>query len=92
MAGELQAQFATGATLYAVLLSAAGAVWNGSTFDATPTVGEWTTYAVAMAEDGATGCYRGDLPGGAGSGRFCYRIYKQAGGSAAAIATAVSSW
>ena len=66
MAGELQAQFATGATLYAVLLSAAGAVWNGSTFDATPTVGEWTTYAVAMAEDGATGCYRGDLPGGAG--------------------------
>lgn len=83
MAGELQAQFPTGSTLYAVLLSAAGAVWNGSAFDATPTTGEWTTYAVTMAEDATSGCYRGDLPGGAGSGRFLYRVYKRVGGSAA---------
>lgn len=83
MSGELQAQHVTGATLYSVLLDSSGAVWNGAAFDATPTAAEWATYAVTMAEDSSTGCYRGDLPGGAGAGRFLYRVHKRLGVSPA---------
>jgi len=82
VAGELQATFPTGATLYAVLRNGAGAVWNGSSFDATPTAGEWTTYDIALAEDGTTGLYRGTMPAVA-SGAYGVSIHKQAGGSPA---------
>lgn len=82
MAGELQAQHVSGATLYATILNAAGAVWNGAAFDASPTSGEWATYDVAMTEDGVTGYYRGNLPA-VGTGLFRIRIHKQLGGAPA---------
>lgn len=82
MAGELQAQHVSGATLYAVLVDASGGVWNGSTFDSTPTGGEWTGYDIALAEQGSSGYYVGDLPAIA-SGCYAYRVHKQLGGSPA---------
>lgn len=83
MAGELQATYATGSTLYAILRNGAGAVYNGSTFDATPTTGEWTTYDIAMTEDASTGLYRGTMPAVA-AGAYAFDVRLQAGGSPAA--------
>lgn len=83
MAGDLQAQHATGATLYAVLVDANGGVWNGAAFDATPTSGEWASYDIAMAEQGSAGYYVGDLPG-VSAGRYGYRVHKQLAGTPAA--------
>lgn len=82
MAGELQAQHVTGATLYAVLVDASGGVWNGAAFDATPTSGEWANYDIAMAEQGSAGYYLGDLPA-VSAGRYGYRVHKQLAGSSA---------
>lgn len=84
MAGEIQAQFATGSTLYAVLLDSAGAVWNGAAFDASPTAAEWASYDIAMTEGAGSGYYRADLPGGLAEGRYSYRVHKQLGGAPAA--------
>lgn len=83
MAGELQATYATGSTLYAILRNTTGAVYNGSTFDATPTTGEWTGYDIALAEDGSTGLYRGAMPAVA-TGAYAFEVRLQAGGSPAA--------
>lgn len=82
MAGELQAQHVTGATLYAVLVDASGGVWNGAAFDSTPTSGEWTGYDIALAEQGGSGYFVGNLPAVA-VGRYSYRVHKQLGGSPA---------
>ena len=82
MAGELQAQHVSGVTLYAILVDSSGGVWNGATFDSTPTGGEWTGYDIALAEQGSSGYYVGDLPALA-SGRYAYRVHKQLGGSPA---------
>lgn len=85
MAGEIQAQFPTGYTLYAVLLNAVGAVCKpaGPIFDSTPTVGEWTAYAIAMIEDDTTGYYRGAMPV-VDAGRYSYRVHRRVSGSATA--------
>lgn len=82
MAGELQATCATGSTLYALLRDSAGAVYNGSTFDATPTVGEWANYDIAMSEDDTTGLFRGTMPSVA-AGSYSFEVRLQAGGSPA---------
>lgn len=82
MAGELQAQHVSGATLYATILNAAGAVWNGAAFDTSPTAAEWSSYDVALVEGDTTGYYRGDLPA-VGAGLFRIRIHKQLGGAPA---------
>lgn len=82
MAGELQATYTTGSTLYAILRNGAGAVYNGSTFDTTPTDGEWTTYAITMTEDATTGLYRGTMPA-VTAGGYGYDVRLRAGGSAA---------
>ena len=83
MSGEIQATFTTGATLYAVVINSTGDVWNGSTFDASPTSGEWTGYAVTMTEGGGSGYYRGTMPAAA-AGIYSYNVHKQIGGSAEA--------
>lgn len=82
MAGELQAQHVSGATLYATILNAAGAMWNGAAFDASPTAAEWSSYDVALVEGDTTGYYRGDLPA-VGAGLFRIRVHKQLGGAPA---------
>lgn len=72
---------ATGLTLYAVLLDAAGEAWNGSAFE-TPSAANWSDYALAMAEADTTGVYRGDMPGVA-AGVYSFLVYRQVGGAAA---------
>jgi len=62
MAGEIQLPYGTsGATLYAVVRNSAGQLWNGSAFEAY-TAANWTTYAVTMTEQGASGFYVGNFP------------------------------
>lgn len=83
MAGEFQASYTTGSTLYAILRNAAGEVYNGSVFDATPTTGEWASYDIALTEDASTGLYRGTMPAVA-AGAYTFEVRLQAGGSPAA--------
>src|SRR3990167_1021811 len=82
MARELWAQHATGATLYAVLLNAAGAGWNGASFDATPTAVEGATYDIALTEDDVLGYFVGDMPAVV-AGVYTYRVHKQIAGAPA---------
>ena len=91
MAGEIQAQHVTGSVLYAVLVNAVGAVWNGSAFDATPTTAEWTSYDIALSEDSTTGQYRGPMPAVA-AGRYSYRVYKRLGGAGTELPTDPMVW
>lgn len=62
MAKELQAQYASGRTVYVVVLSALGKIWNTSTslFEV-PTAANWAQYAIAAAEQGMTGIYEANM-------------------------------
>lgn len=81
MAGELQINYPTGATLYALLFNAAGQVWNGSTFEAVQAA-NWVNYDIALAEVATTQCYKGNMPA-ASAGVYGFVVRKQAGGSPA---------
>ncbi len=61
MSKEIQAQYPTGANIYAVVLNPGGQAWNGSAFE-TPTLANWSTYAITLAEQSTTGLYQGDFP------------------------------
>lgn len=91
MAGEIQAQRPTGETLYAVLLNEAGRPWNGTTFDTTPTAGEWSTYVIAMTEDSTMGYYRATMPTSI-AGDYTYRVHKRIGGVASEAPTDPLVW
>ena len=85
MAKEIQlAHGVTGRTLYAVVRDTVGQVWNGSAFE-TYAGGNWTTYAVTMAEEttgGSSGYYRGTFPTVA-AGVYSVEVRWRAGGSPA---------
>lgn len=85
MAREIQLPGPTGATLYAVLLDASGAnlgkAWNGAAFEV-PASANWATYAVLLAEQGATGLYEADMPAIPGA-LYTVTVYRRAGGSPA---------
>lgn len=61
MADEIQLDYPTGATLYAILSNASGLVWNGTTFE-TLSAANWLTYAIPMTEASGTGIYFADMP------------------------------
>ena len=98
MAKEIQlAHGVTGRTLYAVVRDTVGQVWNGSAFE-TYAGGNWTTYAVTMAEEttgGSSGYYRGDFPTVA-AGVYSVEVRWRAGGSPAltdsVVGTGVVEW
>ena len=93
MAGELQAHFATGAALYAVLLNESSQPWNGATFDATPTTGEWASYVVALTEWSTTGLYRVTMPAGIVTpGTYQVLVYKRLGGAGTEAPTDPVVW
>lgn len=73
---------ATGQTLYAVLLDAAGDAWNGAAFE-TPSAAAWDSYALAMSEADTTGVYRASMPA-VDAGVYSFLVYRQVDGSAAA--------
>ena len=88
MADELRCVDPTGNTCYAVIYSATGTVWNGSSF-VTPASANWGTYAVTLTEQGGTGFYLGSMPAGIGAGTYSTYAYEQQGGSPAVGDTAI---
>lgn len=76
----------TGWTVYAVVRTAVGTVLNGTTPEAF-NASNWTSYDIAMTEQGATGYYTGTFPAVA-AGIYSVEVRRQTGGSpAAAVAT-----
>jgi hypothetical protein len=62
MANEIQLAYGTtGRTLYAVVRTTVGTVWNGAAFVAF-NAPDWADYDVAMTEQGASGYYTGTFP------------------------------
>lgn len=76
MSNELHAETTTGLTLYAVLLSSTGQVWNGAAWEAIAGA-NWLTYDLAMTE-AAAGIYLATMPSVA-AGAYSYVVYSQAG-------------
>lgn len=82
MASEIQLAYGTsGRTLYAVIRSAVGQVWNGSAFE-TYTGGNWATYAVSLTEQGTSGYYAGTFPT-TSAGVYLIEVRDRSGGSPA---------
>jgi hypothetical protein len=84
MANEIQAQAASGLTLYAVVINSTGQVWNGTTF-VTIAGANWTAYDIAMTE-AAAGIYLADMPA-AVAGHYTLVIYRRIGGAPATTDT-----
>jgi hypothetical protein len=86
---NLLTQFASGQTVYALILNSSGQAWNpnSSAFE-TPTAANWTHYAIAMAEQtvgNLTGIYEGSFPSGiTTAGVYNVLFREQGGGSPAA--------
>lgn len=82
MAGELQFAYGTsGRTVYAVVRTTTGTVWNGTAFAAF-NAANWSTYAVSMTEQGASGYYVGNFPA-VSAGLYFVEVRDRAGGSPA---------
>lgn len=89
MANELQAQNTSGATVYAVILSAVGQAWNGTSFE-NPLAANWATYKVAATEQSTTGLYEATMPAGISTaGLYSVLFYIQIGGAPAATDTVI---
>jgi hypothetical protein len=83
MANEIRGVAPTGSTLYARIANSSGNYWNGSAFEAY-SAGNYSTYDVAMTEQGASGVYTATFPSGITSaGTYEYFVHLQAGGSPA---------
>jgi hypothetical protein len=63
MAKELKTPFISGATVYAVILNAAGQAWriDSGVFEL-PLAADWAHYAIAATEQSTTGIYEGNFP------------------------------
>ena len=98
MSNEIEYAYATGKSLYALIMNASGQVWNTSTAAfVSPSTGSWTSYPVAVNEQSSTGLFTGSFPTGITSpGTYTVMVYAQAGGSAAStdtpIATGAIDW
>jgi hypothetical protein len=85
MANEFQLLGAESAvTIYAVLRNASGQPYNTATpgFE-TYNASNYTSYDIAMTEQGATGDYFGNAPTGLSSAQYSIDYRKQAGASPA---------
>lgn len=84
MAGEIEIAYGTtGRTLYAVVRSSTGTVWNtaGAAFEAF-NAANWADYDIALTEQGASGYYVGTFPA-ATAGVYNVEARDRAGGSPA---------
>lgn len=85
MSNEIKAQYLTGKTLYAVIVNSANLYWYTTTpiFEAYNGAVHWTTYVVALTENGATGLYVGNFPTGINTaGKYQIFVYNRVGGTA----------
>ena len=83
MAKDIQMPYASGKTLYGVVLNSSGQAWNGTSFETIAT-GDWTSYAAALTEASSSGIYQAAFPSGISTaGLYTAIFYQQLGGSAA---------
>jgi hypothetical protein len=69
-------------TLYCLLHSPNGQIWNGSAFEVF-TSGHWSSYVNTLTEQTGTGYYIGTFPSSIPAGKYSEVFYQQAGGSPA---------
>ena len=90
MAGEIQLALGqSGLTVYSVIRSSTGTVWNGSAF-VSYNEANWTTYAVSLTEQGTSGYYVGDFPA-VSAGAYNVEARQRAGGSPAVTDAIIGS-
>ena len=85
MAGEIQANFSSGATLYCLIRNRVGQVWNtsGLAFETYQTA-NYADYDVSLVEQGsASGFYIGTMPATIAAGVYSVVVKRQVAGSAA---------
>lgn len=80
MAGILQIGGQSGLTVYGIVRNSAGAVWDGSAFSAYNSA-NWSTYVVALTEQGVTGYYKATFPSAITVGKYSITLHAQGGGS-----------
>ena len=85
MLNPIETAFTSGVTLYAVIHSPAGTVWNNTTSAWVAYAGgSWADYAVPLTEQGASGYYSAAFPAGAAGAILPSEVlYQQAGGTPA---------
>ena len=82
MANDIRGVSPSG-TLYARVMNSAGRWWNGASFEVY-SAGNYSTYDIAMTEQGDSGVYVADFPTGiTQGGTYEYYIHLQDGGSPA---------
>ena len=93
MANEIQAQYASGHTLYAVIRNRAGQVWHPAqrVFENWGLGGHAADdYDIALT-DRTGSLYVGDLDAGIPSGNYCVQVFRQPGATPADTDTLVGS-
>jgi len=81
MAGEIQASYSTGKTVYCLIRDRTGNIWNGSAFVSYLTA-NYSLYVVSLTEQGsASGYYAGTFPASAVAGIYNITAKNQSGGS-----------
>src|ERR1700727_1651908 len=81
MANEIQANFTTGKTLYALVRNSVSLIWNGATFESYLSA-NYSTYIIQMTEQGTSpGFYVGTFPPAIGAGVYGITAHAQNGGS-----------
>jgi hypothetical protein len=85
MAKELKTPFVSGATVYAVILNAAGQTWrtDSGVFES-PVSGDWAQYATAATEQSTTGIYEGNVPAAITVAGAYHVLFRQQTGSSPA--------
>jgi hypothetical protein len=85
MAKELKTPFISGATVYAVILNAAGQAWrtDSGVFEP-PLAGDWAHYANGATEQSTTGIYEGDFPAAITTAGAYHVLFRQQSGSSPA--------
>lgn len=82
MANEIRGVSPSG-TLYARIMNSAGKIWNGSSFE-TYSASNYSTYDIAMTEQGNSSVYCADFPSAITTGgTYEYYVHRQSGGSPA---------
>lgn len=92
MADKIMAGTQTGDALYAHIRNSAGEVWtgSGSVFE-TYNASNWTSYSLALSEQGASGTYDVNFPA-LGAGIYAITIYEQPGTAPAEGDSLVASY
>ena len=79
MAGIIQISTASGFDHYAIVRDSTGNVWNGSAFAAF-SAASWSTYVIALTEQGQCGYYKASFPPGIiAAGKYSVTIHQEQG-------------